>query len=322
MLKPATIQVLHVAREGEEPVIICEALPKALAIGLSAFFKDAFPTSNQAHVSRRGSDGKAYVTICGGLRPAFSIIFKWMFDTREATVNANRNGKKPTARIEFLPFGKYIHILKAAEILDIAAIRIDLLDRMNRMTRKKVPIDIARMVYANFPVESEIRQLLIRRIGDAIYERRLHDWAAYLKFRDKCIEYKEDIYRYLDSKARAIAEARKLWNEEQRPDKLHREEATQKSRGEGKHHEAGDKPHVITKTISAQVVRKGKHGKPSYVTIPLQELGISNDEFSNRIGERKKVERRSAPAPAREDRLPSAKAAQVDVSSTKAEPAE
>src|SRR5947207_2615973 len=118
------VTIFHASYENDVFEVICESFPKNLAIHFSGLFRDSLPPSNQAHVNRKGCDGDKTVTIVGGLKQAFSMIFKWMLNSCEG---------KGIARIELLAFAKYVRILEAAEILDTEAVRLEMWHRLSRI---------------------------------------------------------------------------------------------------------------------------------------------------------------------------------------------
>lgn len=173
---------------------------------------------------------------------------------------------KTEAKIEFLSFAEYAHIFKAAELLDVEPVRTDMWDRMSRMAAKQAQtIDDVKIVYRDFPADAPVRKLLARCIGDALMERRLRNFKAYREFKEKCVEYERDVYKYMDWK-----KARERGTEQRESRKTAtavNSETEKPSTGP-----AGDG--AVTRTISAPITRKGQRGRPSYAQIALQDLGI------------------------------------------------
>lgn len=230
-----------------------------------------FPSPSQQHASRLGSDGETVATVYGGAKPAFITIFEWMLKSCEGT---------GLSRIEFVNFAKYAHIFEAATILGTSIVRNDMLTRMNRMADKQIRIDDVKAIYKDFAKGSVPRQIVIRSIGDAVFDRRIIDWKPYKNFRIECHAYDDDIYEYVQTKRSAVARAEKA-------ERLN----TQKSKGMHASQRHGkDKPwhseesesstaeeQVVVKKISVVVSRKGKNGRPSYAKVPLEKFGLSED---------------------------------------------
>ncbi|KMU79701.1 hypothetical protein CISG_02119 [Coccidioides immitis RMSCC 3703] len=146
--------------------------------------------------------------------------------------------------------------------------------RMDKMSKSQVPIKDVRIIYENFPRDALARQIVIRSIGDAIFERRLRRWDLYKDFKLECIEYDDDIYSYIEGKKRAIREAEMLENR--------RQERRRRKKGGSKEYQpvAREPPQVVNKTVQGVVTRKGRGAQPTYVRVGLEDLGVSNQQFS------------------------------------------
>ncbi|KLJ12385.1 hypothetical protein EMPG_12581 [Blastomyces silverae] len=191
------IRILHASSQDATPQPIYDTYPMWLATHFSDYIKDCFPAKHEPTVARKGSNGTDTVTIYGGVAQAHLVVFRWML----ACCKGARNGY---ARIDRLPFAKYTRILEAAEILDVYPVQNDMWARMNRMADKQIYIDDVRMVYASFPKSTPVRMLVIRSIGDALFERRLRNFGAYKAFKAECAEYEADIYEYLGERRREV----------------------------------------------------------------------------------------------------------------------
>ncbi|EGE79901.1 hypothetical protein, variant [Blastomyces dermatitidis ATCC 18188] len=191
------IRILHASTQDATPQPIYDTYPLWLATHFSYYIKDCFPAKHEPTVARKGCNGTNAVTIYGGVAQAHLVVFRWML----ACCKGARHGY---AKIDRLPFAKYTRILEAAEILDVYAVQDDMWVRMNRMADKQIYIDDVRMVYANFPKSAPVRMLVIRSIGDALFERRLRNFGAYKAFKAECAEYEADIYEYLLERRREV----------------------------------------------------------------------------------------------------------------------
>ncbi|PGG96113.1 hypothetical protein GX51_07978 [Blastomyces parvus] len=189
------IRILHASTQDATPVPIYDTYPLWLATHFSDYMRDCFPAKHEPSVARKGCNGTDTVIVYGGVAQAHLVIFRWML----ACCKGPRSGR---TKIDRLPFAKYARILEAAEILDVYPVQDDMWTRMNRMADKQIYIDDVRMVYANFPKSASVRMLVIRSIGDALFERRLRNFRAYKEFKAECAEYEADIYAYLRERRR------------------------------------------------------------------------------------------------------------------------
>ncbi|KKZ63516.1 hypothetical protein EMCG_02175 [[Emmonsia] crescens] len=300
LLRGPKIRILHANAEDETPQPIYDTYPKWLAMHFSDLLMDCFPDEHEAHVPRKGCNGTDTVTIYGGVKHAHLVVFRWMLACCKGT---------GVAKIDWLPFAKYIRILEAAEILHVEPVQEDMWGRMQRMAQKQVHIDDVRMVYLNYHKSSPVRQLVIRSIGDAVFERRLRNFGAYKVFKSECGEYEADIYEYLRGKRREVYE------EQQRAARAAARKANKADRklsakigGDGGRQTYGQigakvtaaaaaavaavagrgdgvvnpvaAGQVVSKTISAVVTRKARGGRPGYAKVHLSDLGVSNTQFT------------------------------------------
>lgn len=263
---------------------------------------DCFPDEHEAHVPRKGCNGTDTVTIYGGVKHAHLVVFRWMLACCKDT---------GVAKIDWLPFAKYIRILEAAEILHVEPVQDDMWGRMHRIAQKQVHVDDVRMVYLNYHKSSPVRQLVIRSIGDAVFERRLRNFGAYKVFKGECAEYEADIYEYLRGKRRGVYEeqqraARAAALAARKANKADRK-LSAKIGGDGGRQTPGQtgakvtaavvaavpgredgvvdpvaSGQVVSKTISAVVTRKAQGGRPGYAKVQLRDLGVSNTQFTGR----------------------------------------
>ncbi|KAI2082711.1 hypothetical protein LOZ36_005828 [Ophidiomyces ophidiicola] len=263
LLDGPTVKILYAADIDDTPTVIFNAIPKAVVTQFSSFLGDCFPSCDKVHVSRKGCDGKTYTTIFGGVKPAFVCIFQWMLSSCKNQTFQN---------IDRFEFAKYARLYEAAVLLGISRIENEMVFRMELLAKGQVPIQDVKIIYANFPKECLPRQIVIRSIGDALFERRLRRCALYKDFKLQCAEYDKDIYGYIQEKKAAI-----------------REEEMAKKRGgkkkqnsnEGKPGEdCGEAPQIIIKRVQAVTARKDHGGKPTYFRIGLEEFGISNQEYT------------------------------------------
>ncbi|EAS32747.1 uncharacterized protein CIMG_03771 [Coccidioides immitis RS] len=265
LLKGPTVKIAHASFEDDTPTVICNAMPKAVVKHFSPFLDDCFPPADKLHVRRKGCDGATHVTICGGVKAAFIYIFQWMLASCRGT---------GLQRIERLEFAQYARLHEAATLLGIPRIQQEMATRMDKMSKSQVPIKDVRIIYENFPRDALARQIVIRSIGDAIFERRLRRWDLYKDFKLECIEYDDDIYSYIEGKKRAIREAEMLENR--------RQERRRRKKGGSKEYQpvAREPPQVVNKTVQGVVTRKGRGAQPTYVRVGLEDLGVSNQQFS------------------------------------------
>ncbi|KAL1955189.1 hypothetical protein VTO42DRAFT_8954 [Malbranchea cinnamomea] len=223
--------------------------------------KDCFPAKNILHVSRRGCDGMTTVTVSGSVKYAYVALFQWMVNS------CQMNGR---ARIEFLSFSKYARLYEAAEALQVNFVRNEMLARMNRIADGQVPCEDVRMVYANYPKDHVIRQIVIRSIGDAILNRSLRRWALYLDLRVENIAYDNDIYEYVEAKRSEWREQHELErNKRKKNRRTRKDNNSQDARGAEQHQAT-----VVEKQVAAPLARKGRGGKPSYYKIGLKDFGV------------------------------------------------
>lgn len=251
-------------------------MPKAVLNHFSSLLDDCFPSPDNLHVNRNGCDGEAYATVYGGVRPAFGVIFQWMFSSCQ---------NQRIERIDRLDFAQYARLHEAAEYLDIPWVVNEMVNRMNKMSKSQIPIKCIRIIYANFPKESLPRQVVIRSIGNAVFERRLRRWDLYKEFKLECIEYDNDIYEYVEEKKRAAREA-EMAERNQRDRRLrgnhgkHKQEYNKENKEENWSSDLGvESPRVVTKKLQGVVARKGRGAKPTYVRLGLDDFGISDYQF-------------------------------------------
>lgn len=234
-------------------------IPKKVATHFSPVLRDCFPRANQHHVNRPGCDGATVVTVSGSVKLAYVAIFQWMLNS------CQENGR---ARLEYLPFSKCAHSYEAAEMLGVGPVEREMLSRMSRIASTQVPCEDVRMVYATYPKESVVRQIVIRSIGDAILNRRLRRWSAYLDLRVDSAEYDNDIHEYIQARKREWRELQRAEKDQTKGKKQRRPRRSQDQQ------EATEK--VVGRQVAAPLARKGKGGQPSYYTLQLGELGVSS----------------------------------------------
>ncbi|KAK2743638.1 hypothetical protein FQN57_004747 [Myotisia sp. PD_48] len=203
LLTGPCVKLLHANSLNEELQVLYPKIPKGLVVYFSPMLRDRFPNRGVHHVNTRGCDGRTMATIYGGLREAHIIVLDCML--------RSCNGKG-FAKIEYLNFGKYARIFDAAVVLGVQRIQNDMLARMNKMASTQIRIDDVKIIYGAYPKDSIQRQIVIRSIGDAVFDRWLRGWAHYKEFRIESREYDEDIYEYVQNKKRAIAERGQLDN--------------------------------------------------------------------------------------------------------------
>lgn len=129
--------------------------------------------------------------------------------------------------------------------------------------------------------------MVIRSIGDAVFERRLRRWDLYKEFKLECIEYDNDIYEYVEEKKQAARAAemaeRKPRNRGPRNTRVTpRQEHNKGNKQEHKQAHNGpenESPMVVTKKVKGVVARKGRGAKPTYVRVGLGDFGVSNQQF-------------------------------------------
>lgn len=271
--------------------MLYDEIPKDVVTHFSTMLKDCFPPPDQHHASRLGCDGKTSATVYGGVKPAFIAIFNWMLKSCEGT---------GLSRIDFVNFAKYARIFEAATILGVSIVRNDMLTRMNRMADKQIRIDDVKIIYGSFAKESVPRQIVIRSIGDAVFDRRIIGWQPYKDFRMECYDYDDDIYEYVQAKRNAVARAEKaerLEAQRRKGKSEARQNGTNKHRDSKKPYtsESGTpEEQVVIKKVSAIVSRKGKKGQPSYAKIPLEQFGVKSDDYMGSNSWKRKEARRQA----------------------------
>ncbi|KAF3491579.1 uncharacterized protein GIQ15_01096 [Arthroderma uncinatum] len=265
------VKLMHAINPKEAPQVLFDAIPKNMVTYFSAVLKDCFPSKDTGHANRPGCDGKEIATVYGGLKQAFIIVFDWMVKSCEG---------RGLIWIERMNYTKYARIFEAAKLLDVELVYNDMLARMNKMANTQIRVEEVRKIYQSFPKNSEPRQIVIRSIGDAVFDRRLRAWALYKEFKIECREYDDDIYEYVQSKHRVIAEERK---QRQVRNRGNMRRAGQSQPQQDKEVENTPDPkaedQVVTKKVTGVVSRKGKGGHPSYVKITLDKFGVDNADY-------------------------------------------
>ncbi|EGD84085.1 hypothetical protein H112_07772 [Trichophyton rubrum D6] len=266
------VKLMHAASPNSTPQGLLNAIPRNMVAYFSPVLKDCFPAAGVAHANRRGCDGEKIATIYGSLKPAFKIIFNWMMKSCEG---------QGLVWIERMNYTKYARVFEAAKILSVDLVCEDMLNRMNKMANTQIRVDDVRLIYNFFPKDSEPRQIVIRSIGDAVFERRLRGWAQYKEFKIQCRDYDYDIYEYVEKKRRAVAkEERKLRQLEKKGKggPAGRMSLPQDWEAEAtKDQETEDT--VTIKRVTGVVSRKGKRGKPTYVSVTLDKFGVDNADY-------------------------------------------
>lgn len=251
-------------KEGVAPEPIYR-IPKSLAMYFSPVIKDCFPSKHIKHVNREGCDGKNKITVSGVIKPAYVLLFEWML------TSGKEDGR---SRVSRLPFAKYARIYEAAEILQVNYVRDEMLYRMNRIADGQVPAEDVRIVYAAYPKNHLVRQIVIRSIGVAILNRTLRHWALYIDIRTDIAEYDYDISEYTMAKKREWRRQQK--EQEGKSRKNHRgrknwgSQTAQPEDWEYRREEVPTEP-----VVSAPIARKGKGGRPAYYKLEATDFGIS-----------------------------------------------
>ncbi|EEP82644.1 predicted protein [Uncinocarpus reesii 1704] len=244
-------------------------MPKAVLTHFSPYLEDCLPPTDKQNVNRKGCDGATYVTIYGGVKAAYILICQWMLASCK---------NQSIQRIERLGFAQYARLHEAATLLDIPRIKNDMVNRMDKMSKSQIPVQDVRVIYANFPKDSLPRQIVIRSIGDAVFERRLRRWDLYKEFKLECVEYDNDIYDYTEQRRQAIQDA-ELANK--KGQKARRRKSGEHTKGSNDKVE--EPTQVVTKTVKGVVARKGRGAQPTYVRIGLNDFGVSNQHYAGNV---------------------------------------
>ncbi|EFQ98115.1 hypothetical protein MGYG_01153 [Nannizzia gypsea CBS 118893] len=270
------VKLMHAASPNDTPQVLLNVIPRNLIAYFSPVLKDCFPTANIAHVNRRGCDRRTIATIYGSLKPAFIIIFSWMMKSCEG---------QGLVWIERMNYTKYARVFEAAKILSVDLVCEDMLNRMNKMANTQIHVDDVMLIYHFFPKESEPRQIVIRSIGDAVFERRLRGWAQYKEFKIQCRDYDYDIYEYVERKRRDAAKEKRKQRQFENKSKRRLAGKNQLPQAweaeDTKDQQASDK--VTAKKVTGVVSRKGKGGKPTYVSVTLDKFGVDNTDYRPQI---------------------------------------
>ena len=248
--------------EGNAPEPIYR-IPKSLAMYFSPVIKDCFPSRHTQHVSRDGCDGQTKVTVSGVVKPAYTMLLEWMLSS------GKEDGR---SRVPRLPFAKYARLYEVAELLQVHYVRDEMLYRMNRIAVGQVPADDVRMVYAAYPKNHFVRQIVIRSIGDAVLSRTLRHWALYLDIRTDIPAYDYDISEYTTAKKlgwkRQQEELEGKSRKNRRPRKNWGFQGVQPENWEYSWEE------VPAKSVAA-IARKGKGARSTYYKLAAIDFGVS-----------------------------------------------
>ncbi|KAM5430721.1 hypothetical protein McanMca71_005202 [Microsporum canis] len=266
---------MHATSPDEAPQVLFNAIPKNMIAYFSPVLKDCFPAIGVARVNRQGCDGEKVATLYGGLKQAFIIIFNWMTKSCEG---------QGLAWIERMNYTKYARVFEAAKLLCVELVSEDMLTRMNKMANTQIRIEDVRLIYQFFPKHSEPRQIVIRSIGDAVFDRRLRAWALYKEFKIDCREYDYDIYEYVEKKRHAVAEKeqRQRLLENQGKRRRPRKSKLQQTKEADDTTDENTANQVVATKVTGVVSRKGKGGQPTYVSVTLDKFGVDNADYRPR----------------------------------------
>lgn len=265
-----------------------------MAIACSGHFAKAFnalPLS-QIPLSELKPKSDSTVVIEGGRFEVYRDILAWILRCGEA-------GKTVTFRWLSSPcFFDYGLVLLACEKLQVNVLQAQVLIRMQDIAALQVhSVDVER-VFSAIPGPHNFRDMICQSIGQAMWEGRLQAMAAYKRLFGikEYAEFKDGtdaVYEKLEKQWHKTLEGKIAKKEKEEKDQKaeeKREAAEQRreqtfKRAAAKRHNV--EPSQITRigkkeyTVSTagRQVRKGQGGRPGFVQLDLDTLGVTRREF-------------------------------------------
>jgi hypothetical protein len=306
------IEIFHQETEGSEPVVVCEAFPKALAIAFSGYIAKAFnpvPLS-QIPISELKPKSTTQVLMKGGKQYVLEEVLDWIYSCGKA-------GKTVTFRWFSSPaFFDYALIYLACQKLEVSVLQAQVQTRMRDIAALQVhSIDVER-IFTAFSGPHMFKDMVNQSIGQAMWEDRLQAYGAY-KALLKMNEYSEfkagtdAVYEKLqkayfktpEGKAAKMeqekksqeAEAKRNAATQRREDNFKRTVARHHNVDASKVTPTGDGRYTLT--TDGRTVRKPQGNRPGFVQLNLGALGVSAEQYrAADLPALGRKEKKSAPA--------------------------
>ncbi|KAK4937499.1 hypothetical protein LTR10_021870 [Elasticomyces elasticus] len=275
-----TITVWYRENENTESRILCESMPKNVAITFATKWKDEFPAVNKINTGDlKRSAGKKSVTIVGGNVVIHKHIINWMLSCCEG------KGIRPFANPAFKAFA-YLYLAHAcAGIIGCDYLVNDITKRMDSLSKGQIHSEDVRMLYLMNPADVEMQKFLVDHVATRFWGKTLKAKGAYRTLREEIPGFNKAIDEILDAKKES---RKKVMRAKRAPrvkgdgkavntrakegkNKMETKETSKAKGGEEK-----------TVKLQAEVVRRGSNGRPAFAKLDLASIGISKEQFSGR----------------------------------------
>ncbi|KAI1625663.1 hypothetical protein EDD37DRAFT_648127 [Exophiala viscosa] len=276
-----TITILYKENDATEPRILCESMPKNIAVTFATKWKDEFPAINKIITANlQKSAGMKSVTITGGNVVIHRHIINWMLSCCEG------KGIRPFANPSFKALTYLYYARTCATIIGCEYLVNNISKRMNSLTQGQIHSEDVRALYLMNPPDAVMQKLLVDHVAIRFWEKTLKAKGAYRTLREEIPDFNKAIDEILSAK------------KEERKKEIRAKRAP-RARKVGKAVTSGakeakktpmetrkiPKPEVNVEkvvTLQAKVVRRASHGRPAFAKLDLAGIGVSKEQFSGR----------------------------------------
>ncbi|EXJ78422.1 hypothetical protein A1O1_08822 [Capronia coronata CBS 617.96] len=281
---PETITVLYKLTSDAEPLILCEAFPKGVAMTFSTNWKIDFPPVNKMSVAELQKPAKKSVTIVGGRFNIHKDIIGWMLSCCDG------RGMQQFPQPKRKTFTYLYHARTCAAIIGCEYLGQEVTRSMQRIANAQIHSEDVRALYLLDPPDAEMKKFLAEHVAVRIWEKRLKAKGAYATLREELPEFNKAIDEILDAKKAARqAEKDALVQAGTKPTTTpprRRQQNWRSPRAPGSQANMGQKkapepkePKVKTVTMKAEVVRRASQGRPTFARLDLGAMGVTKDAF-------------------------------------------
>ncbi|EXJ82538.1 hypothetical protein A1O3_06351 [Capronia epimyces CBS 606.96] len=189
-----TIVILYKQTADAEPLILCEAFPKAVATTFSTKWKLDFPPINKMKVADLQKPARKSVSVVGGRFNIHKAILGWMLSCC--------NGKG----IQRFPYPThkaftYLYLARAcAAIIGCEYLEQEVSKAMERMAHTQIHSEDVRALYLLTPPDNDMKKFLAEHVASRIWEKRLKAKGAYTTLREEIPEFNKAIDDILHGK--------------------------------------------------------------------------------------------------------------------------